>query len=104
MAAARKRPELIGVNTQFSAQTPQVYATVDRDKTLKQGVPLSDVYLTLQTSLGGLFVNQFNRFGRQWRVFVEAEAEDRASVAAISQYVCARPRRNHGPAEHARFH
>ena len=86
MAAARKRPELIGVNTQFSAQTPQVYATVDRDKTLKQGVPLSDVYLTLQTSLGGLFVNQFNRFGRQWRVFLEAEAEDRATVGAISQY------------------
>jgi hydrophobic/amphiphilic exporter-1 (mainly G- bacteria), HAE1 family len=86
MAAARKRPELIGVNTQFSAQTPQIYATVDRDKVLKQGVTLSDVYLTLQASLGGLFVNQFNRFGRQWRVFVEAEAEDRASVAAISQY------------------
>jgi HAE1 family hydrophobic/amphiphilic exporter-1 len=86
MAAARKRPELVGVNTQFSAQTPQIYATVDRDKVLKQGVTLSDVYLTLQTSLGGLFVNQFNRFGRQWRVFVEAEAQDRASVAAISQY------------------
>ncbi len=86
MAAARKRPELIGVNTQFSAQTPQIYATVDRGKTLKQGVTLSDVYVTLQTSLGGLFVNQFNRFGRQWRVFVEAEAEDRASVGAISQY------------------
>jgi hydrophobic/amphiphilic exporter-1 (mainly G- bacteria), HAE1 family len=86
MAAARKRPELIGVNTQFSAQTPQVYATVDRDKVLKQGVTLSDVYLTLQTSLGGLFVNQFNRFGRQWRVFLEAEAEDRATVGAISQY------------------
>jgi HAE1 family hydrophobic/amphiphilic exporter-1 len=59
---------------------------VDRGKTLKQGVTLSDVYVTLQTSLGGLFVNQFNRFGRQWRVFVEAEAEDRASVGAISQY------------------
>ena len=86
MAAARKRPELVGVNTQFSAQTPQVYATVDRGKALKQGVTLSDVYLTLQTSLGGLFVNQFNRFGRQWRVFLEAEAEDRASVGAISQY------------------
>ncbi len=85
-AAARKRPELIGINSQFSAQTPQIYATVDRDKALKQGVALSDVYQTLQASLGGLFVNQFNRFGRQWRVFLEAEAEDRASVSAISQY------------------
>ncbi|MGB8659616.1 MAG: multidrug efflux RND transporter permease subunit [Candidatus Acidiferrum sp.] len=86
LQAARKRPELTGVNSQFSARTPQVYATVDRDKALKQGVALSDVYQSLQASLGGLFVNQFNRFGRQWRVFVEAEAEDRASVSSISQY------------------
>jgi HAE1 family hydrophobic/amphiphilic exporter-1 len=84
--AARKRPELTGVNSLFSAQTPQIYATVDRDKALKQGVALSDVYQSLQASLGGLFVNQFNRFGRQWRVFIEAEAEDRASVSSISQY------------------
>src|SRR3984957_5141757 len=84
--AARKRPELTGINSQFSAQTPQIYATVDRDKALKQGVALSDVYQSLQASLGGLFVNQFNRFGRQWRVFLEAEAEDRATVSAISQY------------------
>jgi HAE1 family hydrophobic/amphiphilic exporter-1 len=86
LAAARKRPELTGINSQFSALTPQIYATVDRDKALKQGVALSDVYQSLQASLGGLFVNQFNRFGRQWRVFLEAEAEDRASVSAISQY------------------
>ena len=86
LQAARKRPELIGVNSQFSAQTPQIYATVDRDKALKQGVALSDVYQTLQASLGGLYVNQFNRFGRQWKVFLEAEAEDRATVSSISQY------------------
>ena len=86
LQAARKRPELVGVNSQFSAQTPQIYATVDRDKTLKQGVAIGDVYQALQASLGGLFVNQFNRFGRQWKVFLEAEAADRASVSAISQY------------------
>ena len=86
LQAAQKRPELTGVNSQFSAQSPQIYATVDRDKALKQGVALSDVYQSLQTSLGGLFVNQFNRFGRQWRVFLEAEAEDRSSVSSISQY------------------
>jgi HAE1 family hydrophobic/amphiphilic exporter-1 len=86
LQAARKRPELTGINSQFSAQTPQIYATVDRDKALKQGVALSDVYQTLQASLGGLFVNQFNRFGRQWKVFLEAEAADRSSVSSISQY------------------
>ncbi len=86
VAAARKRPELIGVNTQFSAGTPQMYINVDRDKTLKQGVAISDVYQTLQASLGGLYVNQFNRFGRQWKVFLEAEAEDRANASDIAQY------------------
>jgi HAE1 family hydrophobic/amphiphilic exporter-1 len=86
LTAARRRPELNGVNSQFSAQTPQIYATVDRDKALKQGVVIGDVYLTLQTSLGGLYVNQFNRFGRQWRVYVEADAQDRASTNDISQY------------------
>ena len=86
LQAARKRPELIGVFSQFSATTPQMFVQVDRDKTLKQGATISDVYQTLQASLGGLYVNQFNRFGRQWKVFLEAEAEDRASVSAIDQY------------------
>jgi HAE1 family hydrophobic/amphiphilic exporter-1 len=86
LAAARRRPELMGVNSQFSAQTPQIYATVDRDKAMKQGVVIGDVYQTLQASLGGLYVNQFNRFGRQWRVYLEAEAQDRTSTNDISQY------------------
>jgi HAE1 family hydrophobic/amphiphilic exporter-1 len=86
LTAARRRPELIGVNSQFSAQTPQIYATVDRDKAMKQGVVIGDLYQTLQASLGGLYVNQFNRFGRQWRVYAEAEAQDRASTDDISQY------------------
>ena len=86
LQAARKRPELMAVNSQFSAATPQMFVTVDRDKALTQGAAISDVYQTLQASLGGLYVNQFNRFGRQWKVFLEAEAEDRASVSAIDQY------------------
>ena len=86
LQAARKRPELIGVSSQFAAETPQVFAAVDRDKALKEGVELSDVYQTLQASFGGLYVNQFNRFGRQWKVFVEAEAQDRSSPASIDQY------------------
>ena len=86
LQAARRRPELTGVNSPFSARTPQIFATVDRDKALKQGVSLGDLYQVLQTSLGGLYVNQFNRFGRQWKVFLEAEAEDRASAESIDQY------------------
>jgi HAE1 family hydrophobic/amphiphilic exporter-1 len=86
LQAARKRPELIGVNSQFSSGTPQYFATVDRDKALKQGVALNNVYQTMQASLGGLYVNQFNRFGRQWRVFLQAEAEDRATPDSINQY------------------
>jgi hydrophobic/amphiphilic exporter-1 (mainly G- bacteria), HAE1 family len=86
LEAAAKRPELAGVNAPFSAQTPQVYATVDQDKALKQGVELGDVYQTMQASFGGLYVNQFNRFGREWKVFVEAEAEDRSSIASLDQY------------------
>ncbi len=84
--AARQRPELTGVTTQFTAAVPQLYANVDRDKVLKQGIALGDVYQTMQAFLGGLFVNQFNRFGRQWRVFLQAEGADRTTPAAIQQF------------------
>jgi HAE1 family hydrophobic/amphiphilic exporter-1 len=84
--AARQRPELTGVNSVFTAGIPQVYADVDRDKVLNQGIAIGDVYQTMQTYLGGLFVNQFNRFGRQWRVFLQAEGESRLSEQDIGQY------------------
>ncbi|MBO0862693.1 MAG: efflux RND transporter permease subunit, partial [Chloracidobacterium sp.] len=86
LEACRKRPELTGVNSQFSAATPQIFADVDRDKALKQGVAIADVYQTLQAYLGGLYLNQFNRFGRQWRVFMQAEGEERRSEEDINQY------------------
>src|SRR6266446_4725814 len=86
LAAARQRPELAGVGSQFSASSPQIYADVDRDKVLKQGVAVADVYQTMQAYLGGLFLNQFNRFGRQWRVFLQAEGEERLSARDIEQY------------------
>jgi HAE1 family hydrophobic/amphiphilic exporter-1 len=86
LAAARQRPELAGVVSQFSATTPQIFADVDRDKVLKQGLDVRDVYQTLQAYLGGLFLNQFNRFGRQWRVFLQAEGEERLSDQDIAQY------------------
>ena len=86
LAAARQRPELAGVGSQYSASAPQIFADVDRDKVLKQGVDIRDVYQTLQAYLGGLFLNQFNRFGRQWRVFLQSEGEERLTDHDISQY------------------
>ncbi len=83
---ARKRPELAGVTSPFSAAVPQVYVEVDRDKVLKEGIALTDVYQTMQTFLGGLYVNQFNRFGRQWRVFMQAEGQERTSPESIGQF------------------
>ena len=86
LAAARKRPELAGVTSFFTTNTPQLFADVDRDKALKQGVPVADVYQTLQAYLGGLYLNQFNRFGRQWRVYLQAEGEDRTSAEDIGRF------------------
>jgi hydrophobic/amphiphilic exporter-1 (mainly G- bacteria), HAE1 family len=86
LAAARKRPEFANVNSPFSASVPQVFVDVDRDKVLKEGIALPDVYQTLQTFLGGLYVNQFNRFGRQWRVFLQAEGQERMSPDSISRF------------------
>jgi HAE1 family hydrophobic/amphiphilic exporter-1 len=86
LTAARARPELAGITSTFSANVPQMYADVDRDKALSQGVVLGDVYQTMQTFLGGLYVNQFNRFGRQWRVFLQADGEDRTSPSQVGQF------------------
>ena len=61
MTAARKRPEIAGLSTTFLASVPQQFVDVDEDKVLKQGVPISDVYKTIQAFMGGLFVNYFNR-------------------------------------------
>jgi len=86
LAAARKRPELAGVTSLYSASVPQLYADVDQGKALKQGVAVGDVYQTLQTFLGGLYVSQFNRFGRQWRVFVQAEGDARTQADDIGRF------------------
>jgi HAE1 family hydrophobic/amphiphilic exporter-1 len=86
LEAARARKELQGVTSVFRSGVPQVFVDVDRDKVLKQGVAIGDVYQTLQTFLGGSYVNQFNRFGRQWRVFVQSDASDRANASGIDGF------------------
>src|SRR5579859_3953552 len=84
--AARKRPEIASLSTTFLGNVPQQFVDVDRDKVLKQGVNLSDVYKTIQAFMGGYFINYFNRFGRQWQVYVEAEGEDRARAENVGQF------------------
>ncbi len=86
LAAARERPELGRVATTLLPNVPQVYIKVDRDKALKQGVALKDVFNTLQSFLGGSFINYFNRFGRQWQVYVQADAPYRTNAEHIGQF------------------
>ncbi|HYV32631.1 MAG TPA: efflux RND transporter permease subunit, partial [Candidatus Binatia bacterium] len=86
LEAARKRPEIAGLSTTFLSSVPQEFVEVDRDKVLKQGVALNDVYRTIQAFMGGYFINYFNRFGRQWQVYIEAEGEDRAKAENVGQF------------------
>jgi HAE1 family hydrophobic/amphiphilic exporter-1 len=86
VAAARKRKELVGLTSTFLPSVPQQYVNVDRAKVERQGVNVSDVYQTLQTFLGGYLVNYFNRFGRQWQVYVEAEGNFRTRADDLRQF------------------
>ncbi len=84
--AAKKRPELGSVSTTFRPTVPQLFVDVDRDKVLKQGVKIDDVYKTMQSFMGSGFVNYFNKFGRQWQVYVQAEGEYRTNIENIGQF------------------
>ncbi len=86
MAAARKRPEIGLISTTFLPSVPEKFINVDKDKVLKQGVNLTDVYNTIQAYMGGLFVNYYNDFGRTWQVYVEAEAPYRATTDDLGQF------------------
>ncbi|HOC76660.1 MAG TPA: multidrug efflux RND transporter permease subunit [Deltaproteobacteria bacterium] len=86
LEAAKKRPEIANVTTTYKASVPQVFVDVDRDKVLTQGVNVSDVYKTLQCFMGGVFVNYFNRFGRQWQIFLQAEGEFRTSPDKLALF------------------
>src|SRR6202522_2622767 len=84
--AARKRPEFAALITTYTPYVPQVYVDVDRVKVVRQGVNIGDVYETLQTFMGGFLVHYFNRFGRQWQVYVEAEGNSRTRADDVGQY------------------
>jgi hydrophobic/amphiphilic exporter-1 (mainly G- bacteria), HAE1 family len=86
LAALHKRPEIGFAATTLLPSVPQQFVHVDRDKVLKQSVSISDVYRTIQVFMGGYFVNYFNRFGRQWQVYIEAEGDYRTRAENVGQF------------------
>jgi HAE1 family hydrophobic/amphiphilic exporter-1 len=86
MDAARKRPEIGRIGTLYRATVPQVYADIDRSKVLKSGVQLNDVNTTLGALLGSSYVNDFNRFGRVYKVYVQAEPEFRSDPKQLGLF------------------
>lgn len=86
LEVARARPEFASLNTTFIPSVPQVFADVDHDKAMKQGVDLGAVYRTIQAFMGGSFVNYFNLFGRTWQVYVQAEGEYRTTPENVGQF------------------
>ncbi len=77
---AMERPELGVVYTTFNADFPELYLDIDRTKVFTHGVSMEDLFSTLQANLGSLYVNQFNRFGRVYRVYIQAESDVRAEA------------------------
>jgi HAE1 family hydrophobic/amphiphilic exporter-1 len=86
MEAARKRPEIGRISTLYRAMVPQLYADIDRSKVTKSGVQLNDVTTTLGTLLGSSYVNDFNRFGRVYKVYLQAEPEFRRDPSQLGLF------------------
>ncbi|MFN7986576.1 MAG: multidrug efflux RND transporter permease subunit [Thermoanaerobaculia bacterium] len=86
IAEAKKRPEIGRISAVYRATVPQVYADIDRQKALTLGVPVSDVNGTLGALLGSSYVNDFNRFGRVYKVFMQAEPEFRTSPKSLGLF------------------
>ena len=86
LGAVSKRPEIAAAVPSYLPAVPQLYADVDIDKAAQQQVDLSSIYTTMQTFMGGYLVNYFNRFGRQWQTFVEAEGDTRTNIQDINQF------------------
>ncbi|WP_231871941.1 efflux RND transporter permease subunit, partial [Oleiphilus sp. HI0079] len=83
--AANARPEIAFAFSTFSADIPQLYVDVDRVKAKNLGIPLSEIFMTLQTQLGSLYVNDFNKFGQVYRVMMQAEAQYRNDESDLSK-------------------
>jgi HAE1 family hydrophobic/amphiphilic exporter-1 len=86
LGALSKRPEIAAAIPSYLPAVPQLYAEVDRDKASQQQVDLSSVYTTMQTFMGGYLVNYFNRFGRQWQTYVQAEGDTRTNIQNVRDF------------------
>jgi HAE1 family hydrophobic/amphiphilic exporter-1 len=86
MEAARQRPEIGRISTLYRATVPQIYADIDRTKVLKEGVQLNDVNTTLGALLGSSYINDFNRFGRVYKVYLQAEPEFRRDASQLGLF------------------
>jgi len=86
MQAASKLPEIGRISTVFRASVPQVFADIDRDKVFKQGISLADLNQTIGAFLGGSYLNDFNKFGRLYKVYIQAEPEFRDSAEDMKLY------------------
>jgi multidrug efflux pump len=82
---ANMDPKFNGVFTLFRAHTPQLFVDIDRTKAESLQVPIKDVFTTLQVFMGGMFVNQFNRFGRTWQVQVQAAPRERTNRDIVNR-------------------
>ena len=87
IAAAKKRKEIGSVRTTFSPNVPQKLIEVDRDKALKAGISLNDIYTTIGAFLGGSYVNDFNKFGRLYRAYIQAEPEYRLNAKSWDSFL-----------------
>jgi hydrophobe/amphiphile efflux-1 (HAE1) family protein len=83
LGAANTDGRMARVFSTFSANTPSVFLDIDRDKAQALGVPITDIFSTLQATLGGIYVNDFNLFGRTWQVNIQGEATDRIDLEAV---------------------
>jgi hydrophobic/amphiphilic exporter-1 (mainly G- bacteria), HAE1 family len=83
---ARKRPELAGVISTALLSVPQLGVKVDNAKAMTQQIPLSDLYQTVQTFMGGSLINFFNRFGLQWQVYVQADGDFRTNAENVGKF------------------
>jgi len=86
LAEARKRPEIGFVYSGFDPRIPQIEYQIDRDKVKSLGIPLSDVFFTLQTFLGSYYVNDFNLFGRTYKVQAQAEGAQRSQPDDVNRF------------------
>ena len=85
MAAARQTKEIGQIFSTFTASNPSLYLDIDREKAQTLGLNMSDVFATLQATLGGIYINDFNLYGRVWQVNIEGEAYDRSDIPSLWQ-------------------